>query len=229
MRSRKRQQGRAVLMGAILGVWLGAGCGTSKTITVTVSPKTSAVRLESTQQFAYSVTPSSDTAGVKWYVNDTLGGNSTIGTFTAPASSSTSFTVTIKAISNTDTSKYDTATLTVTTGATVTVFPTSTVTIAEGETYQFTDTVTNLVNANSPTTVDWYVDGTNGGSNANGTITSTGLYTAPASAGTHVIKAVLESDSSSYGQTSVNVVSPEGASVTDVYPCDSSSSQRSEE
>jgi len=231
MRSRRRQQGGAVLLGAILGLWLSAGCGTSKTITVTVSPKTATVRLQSTQQYAYSVTPSSDTAGVKWYVNDTLGGNSTIGTidttgkFTAPASSSTSFTVTIKAISNTDTSKYDTATLTVTTGATVTVFPTSTVTIAEGETYPFTDTVTNLVNANSPTTVDWYVDGTNGGSNANGTITSTGLYTAPASAGTHVIKAVLQSDSSSYGQTSVNVVSPEGASVTDVYPCDSSSSR----
>ena len=231
MRSPRQQQGSAALVGAILGVWLWAGCGTSKTISVTVSPKTATVRLESTQQFAYSVTPSSDTAGVKWYVNDTLGGNSTIGTidttgkFTAPISSSTSFTVTVKAISNTDTSKYDTATLTVSTGATVTVFPTSTVTIAEGETYQFTDTVTNLVNANSPTTVDWYVDGTNGGSNANGTITSSGLYTAPPAAGTHVIKAVLESDSSSYGQTNVNVVSPEGASVTDVYPCDSSSSR----
>jgi len=211
---------------AILG-----GCGTTKTISVTISPKTATVKLQSTQQFAYSITPSSDTAGVKWYVNDTLSGNSTIGTidttgkYTAPSSSSTSFTLTIKAISNTDTSKYDTATVTVSTGATVTVYPTSTVTIAEGETYQFTDTVTNLVNANSPTTVDWYVDGTNGGTNANGTITSSGLYTAPGSAGTHVIKAVLQSDSSSYGQTNVSVVSPEGASVTDVYPCDSSSSQ----
>jgi DNA-binding beta-propeller fold protein YncE len=232
LRSLRKQPGSGLFVTLILAsVIVGEGCGSSKTISVTVSPKTATVKLQSTQQFAYSITPSSDTAGVKWYVNDTLSGNSTIGTidttgkYTAPSSSSTSFTVTIKAISNTDTSKYDTATLTVSTGATVTVFPTSTVTIAEGETYQFTDTVTNLVNANSPTTVDWYVDGTNGGTNANGTITSSGLYTAPASAGTHVIKAVLQSDSSSYGQTSVNVVSPEGASVTDVYPCDSGSSQ----
>lgn len=218
--------GSAVLL-AILTV---SGCGSSSSkIAVTVSPKTASVRLQSTAQFAYSITPSSDTAGVKWYVNDTLSGNATIGTidttgkYTAPTSSSTSLTVTVKAISNTDTAKYDTATVTVTTGATVTVFPTSTVTIAEGETYQFTDTVTNLVNANSPTTVDWYVDGTNGGSNSNGTIDTTGKYTAPNSVGTHVVKAQLQSDSASYGQTNVAVVVPGAATLSDVYPCDSSS------
>jgi DNA-binding beta-propeller fold protein YncE len=209
-----------------------AGCSKgSKTITVTVSPKTATVKLQSTVQFAFVITPSSDTAGVKWYVNDTLGGNGTIGTidttgkYTAPISSSSSFSVTVKAISNTDTSKYDTATVTISTGATVTVFPTSTVTIAEGETYQFTDTVTNLVNANSPTTVDWYVDGVNGGSNAAGTIDTTGKYTAPASAATHVIKAQLQSDSSSYGTTNVTVVAPAAATLSDVFPCDSASSQ----
>jgi DNA-binding beta-propeller fold protein YncE len=177
-------------------------------------------------QFAYSITPTSDTAGVKWYVNDTYGGNATIGTidttgkYCGPNSSSTSFTATVKAISVTDTSKFDTATVTVTTGATVTVYPTSTVIIATGETYKFSDTVTNLPNANSPTTVDWYVDGTQGGSSTLGTIDATGLYTAPPSAGTHVIKAQLESDSSSYGSTNVNVVAAGAATLSDVYPCD---------
>src|SRR5690242_2846278 len=102
MRSLGKQLGGAVLVGAILAVMLGVGCGSSKTISVTISPKTATVKLQSTQQFAYLITPSSDTAGVKWYVNDTLSGNSTIGTidttgkYTAPSSSSTSFTVTIK-------------------------------------------------------------------------------------------------------------------------------------
>lgn len=208
-----------------------SGCGSSSKVAVTISPKTATVKLQSTVQFAYSITPTSDTAGVKWYVNDTLSGNGTIGTidtsgkYTAPSSSSTSIAVTIKAISNTDTSKYDTATVTVTTGATVTVFPTSAVTIAEGETYQFTDTVTNLVNANSPTTVDWYVDGTSGGSSTNGTIDSTGKYTASNSGGTHVIKAQLESDSSSFGEANVTVVTPGAATLSNVHPCDSTSSQ----
>ena len=217
---------------AFLGLMtMQVGCGGSTTIAVTVSPKTATAKLQSSVQFADSITPTSDTGGVKWYVNDTLGGNATVGTidttgkYTAPNASSTSFTVTVKAISNTDTTKYDTATVTISTGATVTVFPTSTVTIAEGQTYQFTDTVTNLVNANSPTAVDWYVDGTNGGSSANGTIDTTGKYTAPASAGTHVIKAVLQSDSSSYGSTNVSVVAPGAATLSDVYPCDSSSTQ----
>ena len=217
----------ALLSAGVLQV----GCSTSSTIAVTVSPKTATVKLQSTVQFAYSITPTSNTAGVKWYVNDTLSGNGTIGTidstgkYTAPSSSSTSLAVTVKAISNTDTSKYDTATVTVTTGATVTVFPTSVVTIAEGETYQFTDTVTNLVNANSPTTVDWYVDGTIGGSATNGTIDTTGKYTAPASTGTHVIKAQLQSDSTSLGQTNITVVAPGAAILSNVHPCDSTSNQ----
>src|ERR1700756_900528 len=221
--------GWSVFLGLVI---MQAGCGGgSTTIVVTVSPKTATVKLQSSAQFAYSITPTSDTGGVKWYVNNTLGGNATIGTidttgkYTAPNTSATSFTVTVEAISNTDTTKNDTATVTISTGATVTVFPTSAVTIAEGQTYQFTDTVTNLVNANSPTAVDWYVDGTNGGSSANGTIDTTGKYTAPASAGTHVIKAVLQSDTSSYGSTNISVVAPGAATLTDVYPCDSSSTQ----
>jgi len=221
--------GLAALFAAIIPL---AGCSKgTQAITVTVSPKTATVKLQQCQQFAFVITPSSDTAGVKWYVNDTLGGNGTIGTidttgkYCGPNSASASFTVTVKAISNTDTSKNDTGTVTVSTGAVVTVFPTSTVTIAEGETYQFTDKVTNLVNSASPTAVDWYVDGANGGSSANGTIDTTGKYTAPHSTGTHVIKAQLQSDSSSYGQTNVNVVAPAAATLSDVFPCDSSSNQ----
>jgi len=227
-----RRKGLFVLPALFLAVGAIVGCSSgTKTITVTISPKTASVKLQACQQFAYSITPSSDTGGVKWYVNDTNGGNATIGTidttgkYCAPNSSSTSFTGTVKAISNTDTSKFDTATVTVTTGATVTVYPTITVTIATGETYQFSDTVTNLPNANSPTAVDWYVDSTLGGSNAIGTIDSTGLYTAPPSAGSHVIKAQLQSDSNSYGSADVTVVAAGAATLSDVYPCDATFNQ----
>src|SRR5690348_13294698 len=58
----------------------------------------------------------------------------------------------------------------------ITISPT-TATLSQGQTTQFTATVTNSSN----TAVTWQVGGVTGGSAATGTISTGGLYTAPAS------------------------------------------------
>lgn len=77
----------------------------------------------------------------------------------------------------------------------VSVAPTHTEMSAAGAastTQQFTANVT--VTGGAATTVTWSVDGTDGGSGAVGTISATGLYTPPATAGTHTIKATSTVD-----------------------------------
>ncbi|HKN75526.1 MAG TPA: IPT/TIG domain-containing protein [Candidatus Acidoferrum sp.] len=81
----------------------------SGNIQVSVTPNPSNVRAASSQQFAASVTGTTNTA-VTWSVNSISGGNSTIGTisssgnYTAPASLPNPNTVTIQAISTADAS-----------------------------------------------------------------------------------------------------------------------------
>ncbi len=61
-----------------------------------------------------------------------------------------------------------------TNGLTVTVYP-ATVSVSEGSMQQFTATVRN----SSYTTVTWLVNGIAGGNSTVGTISNSGLYTAP--------------------------------------------------
>jgi hypothetical protein len=72
---------------------------------------------------------------------------------------------------------------------------------------QFTATVTGSSN----TTVSWFVDGVAGGNTTNGTIDSTGLYTAPTnvpSSNAITIKAVSAADASASGTSSVTLWNP---------------------
>ena len=62
----------------------------------------------------------------------------------------------------------------------VTVSPKHAAVVVSTQTQQFTSSVVN---------VTWSVDGVAGGSASVGTITATGLYTPPAGAGVHVVKA----------------------------------------
>jgi hypothetical protein len=64
---------------------------------------------------------------------------------------------------------------------TVTISPPKAAVTAATQTQQFTA---------SPTAVTWSVDGVAGGNVTVGTISTTGLYTPPATAGTHTIKAI---------------------------------------
>jgi uncharacterized protein (DUF1800 family) len=76
-----------------------------------------------------------------------------------------------------------------------------------GTTTQFTAVVTNSTN----TAVTWQVNGTTGGSAANGTISSTGLYTAPAalpSSSNVTIQAISQASSSASGNLSEAIWNP---------------------
>ncbi|HWG38543.1 MAG TPA: hypothetical protein VN690_12575 [Terriglobales bacterium] len=152
----------------------------TQTVAVTVSPATATVLLGATQNFAASVTGESNTA-VIWSVNGVAGGNSTLGTidskgnFTAPAAVPSPAQETVTATSQADATKSGSAQVTIAAPITVAVAPVQ-VQLKPGATQQFTATVKNASN----TAVTWSVNGTAGGNSANGTISTAGLYTAPA-------------------------------------------------
>lgn len=91
----------------------------STPISVTVSPTSASVRVSRQLQFTATVQNTPDTR-VTWKVNDTTGGNSTVGTvsstglYRAPSTVPSSRTVTVKAVSVADPSKFGTATVTIT-------------------------------------------------------------------------------------------------------------------
>jgi 6-phosphogluconolactonase len=88
---------------------------------------------------------------------------------------------------------------------TVTVQP-ATVSLSVGTTQQFTTIVTNTSN----TAVSWQVGGVTGGNATLGTISSSGLYTAPAvPAQTQIeIKAISAAEATAYGTAAVTLTSP---------------------
>jgi hypothetical protein len=115
---------------------------------------------------------------VQWYVNDTIGGTasdgliSNSGTYCAPSQLPATNPISIKAVAKGDTSKSaDISTRVVA----ITISPTQ-VQMYTGATQQFTAIISGAV-SNS---IAWEVNGNVGGNATVGTISSTGLYTAPA-------------------------------------------------
>ena len=92
-----------------------------------------------------------------------------------------------------------------TSSVTVAISPTS-ATVGAGAEQQFMATVTNATD----TTVTWQVNGTAGGNSTVGTVSSTGLYTAPAtvpSPATVAVAAVSQADTSVSASASVTITS----------------------
>jgi YVTN family beta-propeller protein len=202
------------------------GCGSKGNVVVTISPTTDTVTLGQCVQFTAVVTGNSNTS-VTWSVNNVTGGNSSTGTVTtqgdycAPVNALNAATVNVTATSVANTAVSATATVTISSGAVVTVFPINGPTIAAGASFQFTDTVTNTINPNQPTAVNWYVNSVENGTPTTGSISNTGYYTAPAkvsSATNYVIEAILQADSTSHGSTTVTVVPPGAATLSQVFP-----------
>ena len=87
-------------------------------VTVTVSPSSVSVPQGGTRQFTATVTGTSQT-GVNWYVNNVLGGNSTVGkidtkgNYTAPAYPPSGYDVTVKAVSKAKSTAFGTSLVTV--------------------------------------------------------------------------------------------------------------------
>ena len=87
-----------------------------------------------------------------------------------------------------------------TAGISVSVTPSS-ATVQINATQQFTATVSGTTN----TSVTWSVDGVTGGNSTVGTISTSGLYTAPAAAGTHTVTATSVADTTRSGSAQVTV------------------------
>src|SRR2546423_1792869 len=85
----------------------------------------------------------------------------------------------------------------------VTIAPTSATVAARG-TQQFTATVQNTSN----TAVTWQVNGVTGGNATVGTISSSGLYTAPASPATVTVTAVSQADTTKSASAQVTITPP---------------------
>ncbi len=186
-----------------------SGQALQTSVTVTVTPPSASINVNTTQQFGATVNGNSN-QNVTWDVNGAVGGNGTVGfisgtgLYTAPA---TAMTVTVHATSQAVTSAVGSATVTVTNPApppvTITISPAKT-SVRVGHTAQFTATVKNTTN----TSVSWYVNNVQGGSTATGKISTNGLYTAPTSVpsgGTVTVKAVSVADTTKSASATVTI------------------------
>jgi hypothetical protein len=153
-------------------------------VAVQLTPSQAAVAAGGVLPFAATVTGTANTS-VTWTVDETSGGAVTsAGVYTAPASAGTFH---VRATSAADTTKSAAAAVTVTAPAAVavTISP-ATGTVNACRTLQLSATVTGSTN----TSVTWTVqEGA-----AGGTITGSGLYTAPSGPGTYHVIATSVAD-----------------------------------
>lgn len=185
-----------------LNIFFLAACGSggAGTTTTPVQPATITsvnvtagsgnIQPGASQTFQASVTGTgSYSSAVSWSVNGTAGGASSTGTitadgvYTAPLSAPNPNTVTVTATSQADSTKSGSVSLVIGSAAynisAVQVSPAS-ATITTSASQQFTATVQGTGTFSSG--VNWSVNGIQGGSALVGTISSTGLYTAPSTA-----------------------------------------------
>lgn len=177
-------------------------------IVVSVSPSSVKVITGANQKFTATVTGTTNRA-VIWTLTGAGCSGSTCGTitaaglYTAPVALPSPPTLTAKAISVADSSKSASATVTVIPPLIVRVLP-ATALVTVGEQLQFTAQVSGAPS----TTVKWSVSGTGCSGTICGTISSTGLYTAPASVPTGAavqVVAAAAANVSKTGSASVTV------------------------
>ena len=178
-------------------------------ITVTIVPSAATVPLGDTQQFAATVTGTSNPS-VSWLVNTVVGGNATVGTissagsYQAPAALPSS-AVMVTAVSNSNGSTSASVAVTLagsgTPAISVTGTPAGVTNVYTSATQQFNATVVGETN----TAVNWLVNNVAGGNLTAGTIDTTGLYTAPSSVPSPAL-------------ITITAVSQASASVSGTYP-----------
>ena len=206
-----------------------AGCGgggsikTPTLVTVTIAPAAATVVIGQTQTFSATVSGTTNNS-VTWAVTGGAANGSitSAGVYTAPATVPNPATVTVTATSQADATKSASATVTVAATAStvrVSVQP-ATANVSNFRTQQFAATVTG----NANTAVTWEVNGTAGGSQKLGFISSNGLYVAPSSVPTKsdnmgntttttvTVTAVSQADTSALGNSTVTIV-PDNANA----------------
>jgi hypothetical protein len=186
-------------------------------VSTTISPISASVQVSQTQQFTATVNGNSNTS-VAWSVDGFAGGNSTTGTvstaglYTAPG---TAGSHSVTATSVADTTKSAAAAVTVTTAPAVSVAisPTS-ASVQVNLTQHFTATVTG----NSNISVTWSVDGIAGGNTTVGTVSTSGLYTAPSATGSHTVTATSVADTTKNAFAAVTVTASSSCTPSTVSP-----------
>jgi hypothetical protein len=195
----------AQLCAASVVLALLAGCGgstpTAPAITVSVSPTTATLIGGASATFTATLTNDTANAGVSWTA--TTGTITSAGVYTAPAVI-TATSATVTATSKTDTTKTSTATITLT-PISVAITPTAPTAMTGGTTQQFTAVVT--------------ADGANAGvtwTASTGTISSTGLYTAPAiiTATSATVSATSKTDTTKTSNVVTITLTPISVSVS---------------
>lgn len=180
-------------------------------IVVTISPEyVGEIHVNKTQQFTAQVN-SSDTV-VTWQVNGVTGGNSTFGTittgglYTAPAAVPDPATVTITAIAHVDSTASATVQAIISVPPPIAVYITPyDASVNINATLQYSAQVVNT----DDMAVTWQVNGITGGNSTLGTISTTGLFTAPAavpSPAVEAITAVSHADPTKSGLTHVSII-----------------------
>jgi hypothetical protein len=171
--------------------------GTLSSVSVTLSPGTAALQVGQPTQFTATVSGTADMA-VTW---TTSGGTVTsAGRYTAPSSAG-NYTVT--ATSAADPSKSASASVTVSqpNQISISISPTS-VSVPNGGQEQFSASLSGTSN----TAVIW--------SDSGGNITTSGLYTAPKTAGTYTVTALSAADQSKSASSTVIVSPPQTVTVS---------------
>jgi hypothetical protein len=178
------------------------------TITITISPTTALLAINTSQQFMATVTGTTNTT-VTWSVDGINGGNTTVGTisttglYTSPATVGT-HTVTATSVADTSVSANAAVSL-----MSLTISP-QTTSLTPSGTRQFTATVQGTTN----NAVTWSVDGIPGGNSGVGTISTSGLYIAPATLGSHTITATSSALPTYSVNASVSIINAPNGSVS---------------
>jgi hypothetical protein len=168
---------------------------------VDVTPTT--VSLSPGAKLAFAATVGGTTTPVSWSVAETPAGGSitAAGLYTAPQAVGT---YTVVATTTSGSTRTGTATVTVTTApapppvVTIAVAP-QTASTTTGQSLQFTATVAG----SADTSATWAIAEAGGG-----TVTTTGLYTAPAAAGTYHVVATSGADGTRTATAAVTVAAP---------------------
>lgn len=152
----------------------------SQPVSVAITPTSASLHIGQSQQFQASISGTAN-AAVNWLVNGISGGNSSVGSissagmYTAPATvPSTAVMVTAQSAYQASASASASVSI-MPAGVTVSISPTS-ATLDGGQVQQFSATISGTNN----TGITWLVNGVAGGNLSIGTISSNGIYTAPA-------------------------------------------------
>ena len=178
-------------------------------VIVTVSPASAQPFAGTTVSFSANVQNAGSSA-VSWQVNTIQGGDPTIGTisnsgiFTAPDLVPSPPTVTVTAVLQTDPTKSASSSVTIQSQSSIhgplSVSP-GLSSVTTSQSLQLQVTTAGVKNDQ----VNWAVDGFANGNLITGTITATGLYSPPSTAGSHVILATLKMNVNSIGSARVEV------------------------